>query len=164
MTGKFCFTPNGIMKLHKRIEELKRKLVNLQSQIAYVAEHCGDSWHDNPTFNSLNLDILTVNRSISDARDVLNKAVIIEPPTVLDKVAIGTRVKIDHDAEEMTWEIVGFGESDPNRDMIAYNTPLASLILGKPKGEVVSGIIAGRQTRIEILKIMKGGEEDVHNS
>ncbi|MEK7162933.1 MAG: GreA/GreB family elongation factor, partial [Patescibacteria group bacterium] len=58
------------------------------------------------------------------------------------------------------WEIVGFGESDSDRNMLAYNTQLASLIMGKRRGEVVSGAIAGRQTEIEILEISKGGSDE----
>jgi len=164
MTSKFYFTRCGIAKLQKKTEELKKKFIDLQSQVAYVAEHCGDSWHDNPTFNSLNLDILALNRSIADAHNTLNKAILVEPPTSFDKVTIGTKVKIVRDGKEMTWEIVGFGESDPDRNMLAYNTPLASLIIGKRKGEVVSGVIVDRQTEIEVLEIMKGGEEDVRDS
>jgi len=164
MTGKFYFTRCGIAKLQKKTEELKKELKDLLSQIAYVAEHCGDLWHDNPTFNSLNLDILALNRSITDAHNTLNRAMLVEPPTSFDKVTIGTKVKIVRDGEEVTWEIGGFGESDPNHGILAYNTPLASLIIGKRKGEVVSGTIAGRQTKIEVLEIMKGGEEDVRGS
>jgi hypothetical protein len=52
----------------------------------------------------------------------------------------------------------------PDNGMIAYNTPLASLIMGKQKGEVVIGIIAGKKTKIEILEITKGGKENDHNS
>jgi len=33
------------------------------------------------------------------------------------------------------------------------------LIMGKRKGEVVSGTIADKQTEIEILEISKGGED-----
>jgi transcription elongation GreA/GreB family factor len=56
---------------------------------------------------------------------------LVEVPTSFDRVAIGTRVKIVRDGEEMMWEIVGFGEPDPDNNMLAYNTPLASLIMGK---------------------------------
>ncbi len=164
MSEKYYFTRRGLAKMNRKIEELKKKLADLQSQIAYVAEHCGDSWHDNPTYNSLILDIRALNRSINDARHTLDRATIVELPTTFDRVVIGTRVRILCDGEEMTWKIVGFDESNPDRDMIAYNTPFASLIMGKSKGEVLSGTIAGRQTEIEVLEITEGGEEDVRNS
>lgn len=159
MDGKFYFTRRGIAKLRKAIQELEKKLRDLQLQTAHVAEVGGDQWHDNASYDLLVIDIRGMDRRLSDAQEALNKATLVDPPTNFDKVTIETRVKIVRDGQEMTWEIVGFGESDPDRNMLAYNTPIAVLIMGKRKGEVVSGTIAGRQTEIEILDITKGGED-----
>ncbi len=164
MNGKCYFTRRGLMKLHQEIEALEKKLQELQSQTAHVAEAGGDQWHDNASYDSLVIDLRGMDRRLSNAHQCLNQAVLVESPTNLDKVTIGTRCKIVRDGEEMIWEIVGFGESDPDRDMLAYNTPLASLIMGKRRGEVVSNTIAGRQTEIEILEILKGGVENVPSS
>lgn len=164
MNGRFYFTRRGLAKLHREIEELEKKLQDIQSQTAHVAEVGGDQWHDNAAYESLVIDIRGMDRRLADAHQVLNIATLVEPPTNFDKVTIGTKVKIVRDGEEMAWEIVGFGESDPDRNMLAYNTPLASLIMGKHKGEVVSGTITGRQTEIEVLEITKGSEEDVRGS
>lgn len=158
MNGKFYFTRRGLANLHRAIEELEKKLHDLQSQTAHVAEVGGDQWHDNASYDLLVIDIRGMDRRLSDAHQALNNAIIVEPPIVFDKVTIGTRVKIIRDGDEMIWEIVGFGESDPDNNMLAYNTPLASLIMGKCRGEVVDGTIAGRKTEIEILEITKGGE------
>ena len=164
MNKKFYFTRRGLEKLHTEIEKLEKKLKELQSQTAHVAEVGGNQWHDNPSYDLLVIDLRGMDRRLSDAHQCINQATLVESPTSFDKVTIGTGVKIVRDGEEMIFEIVGFGESDPDRDMLAYNTPLASLIMGKRKGEVVSGTIAGRRTEIEILEISKGGIEDVPSS
>lgn len=158
MSGKFYFTRRGITKLRTEIEELDKKLRDLQSQTAHVAEVGGDQWHDNASYDLLVIDIRGMDRRLSDAHESLNNAILVNPPISLDKVTIGVKVKIVRDGEESTWEVVGFGESDPDNNMLAYNTPLASLIMGKRRGEVVSGDIAGRKTEIEVLEITKGGE------
>ncbi len=160
MNGKFYFTSRGLTKLHKKIEELEKKLQGLQSQMAHVAEVGGDQYHDNASYELLVIDIRGIDYRLSDAYRCLNQAVLVAPPTSFEKVVIGTRVKIVRDGEEIEWEIVGFDESDPDSNMLAYNTPLASLIIGKRKGEVVNSTIAGRQTEIEILEIMKGGSDE----
>lgn len=160
MNGKFYFTRRGLTKLHKEIEQLENKLKELQSQTAYVAEVGGDQYHDNASYEMLTIDIRGMDHRLSDAHQCLNQAILIEPPMNFDKVTIGTRVRIVRDGDETTWEIVGFGESDPDRKMLAYNTPLASLVMGKRKGEVVSGVIAGRKTEIEILEISKGVNDE----
>lgn len=159
MNGKFYFTRRGVKKLLKEIEELEKKLQDLQAQTAHVAEVGGDQWHDNASYDLLVIDIRGMDRRLSDAHQALNNTILVDSPKNFDKVTIGTRVKIVRDGEEMTWEIVGFGESDPDSDMLAYNTPLALLIMGKRKGEVITGTIAGRKTEIEILDISKGGED-----
>jgi len=161
---RLYFTRRGLAILHNKIEELKEKLRDLESQAAHIAEVSGDQWHDNPTYNSLEIDIRSIDHRIFNERQVLNKAILVEAPINFDRVAIGTKVKISRDSEEITLEIAGFGESDPGRNAIAYNTPLASLIMGRRKGEVVSGIIAGKKTEIEILEIAKRDEENVCDS
>lgn len=159
MSGKNYFTKRGFEKIREEIDRLTKKLEGLQSQTAYVAEVGGDQYHDNASYELLAIDIRGVDRRLTEAHHCLNGAVIVEPPSNTDRVTIGTRVKILRDREEAIWEIVGFGESDPNCGLIAYNTPIASLLIGKCEGDVVSGIIAGRQTEIEILEISKGGIE-----
>ncbi len=160
MNGKLYFTRRGLAKLCQEIEKLEKKLQELQEQTAYVAEVGGNQYHDNASYELLVIDIRGINSRLINAHQCLNQAVLVEPPMHFDNVAIGTRVKIARDGEEMAWDIVGFGESDPDRNMLAYNTPLASLIMGKRKGDVISGTIAGRQTEIEILEITKGGNDE----
>ena len=159
MSGKFYFTRRGLAKLHKEIGGLEKKLQDLQLQTAHVAEVGGDQWHDNAAYESLVIDIRGMDRRLSDAHQALGNAVLVALPTSFDKVAIGTSVKIVRNDEETTWEIVGFGESDPDNNMLAYNTPLASLIMGKRTGEMITGTIAGRKTEIEIIEITKGRED-----
>lgn len=146
------------MKLHSEIETLEKKLQDLQSQTTHIADVGGDQWHDNAAYETLVIDIRGVDRLLTNAHQVLNRATLVEPPATLDRVAIGVRVKLMRDGGETVWEIVGFGESDPDKGMLAYNAPLASLIIGKRKGDTVSGLVTGKQTRIEILDIMRGGE------
>jgi transcription elongation GreA/GreB family factor len=102
MNERFYFTRRGLVKLCKEIEELEKKLQDLQSQIAHVAEVGGDQWHDNAAYESLVIDIRGMNRRLADAHQVLNKAILVELPKNFDKVTIGTRVKIVRDGEEMT--------------------------------------------------------------
>lgn len=156
MDGRFYFTRRGIAKLHKEIGDLEKKLQDLQSQTAHVAEVGGDQYHDNASYDMLVIDIRGIDWRLTEAHRVLNNTIIVETPLNIDKVSIGTRVRITLNGEEAIWEIGGFGESDPDNKVLAYNTPLASLIMGKRQGETVTGTIADRNTKIEILEITKG--------
>lgn len=160
MDKKLYFTRRGLEKFKREIKELTKKLENLQSQTTYVAEVGGDQYHDNASYEMLVIDIRGINSKITEMYRCLNQAIIVEPPNTVKRVAIGTSARIIKNGEESTWEIVGFGESDPEHKLIAYNTPLASLIIGKNKGEIINGIISDRQTKIEIIKIMKRGNDE----
>lgn len=159
MKEKFYFTQRGLAKLHREIKDLEKKLKDLQSQTAHVAEVGGDQYHDNASYDMLVIDIRGMDWRLKEAHRALNNAAIVEPPLNIDKVSIGTHVKVIRDSEEITWEITGFGESDPDYGRLAYNTPLASLVMGKRKGEVVTGTIAGHKTKVQILEISKGGSK-----
>lgn len=164
MDTKLYFTRRGLAKLKERIEELEQKLRDLQSPSAHVAAVGGDQWHDNASYDLLVIDLRGADRRLADAHACLRRAMPVDPPTTTDRVAIGTRVKIMRESKETTWEIVGFGESDPERGLLAYDTPLASVIIGKYEGDIVNGVIGGKDTEIEILEISKGDQGDVHNT
>ena len=160
MDEKLYFTRKGIRKLCGEIEKLTKKLADLQSQTAYIAEVGGDQYHDNASYEMLTIDIRGIDRRVSDAHRCLNMAVVVDSPINTKRVTIGVKVKILRDGEESVWEIAGFGESDPDKKIIAYNTLLASLLLGKQKYEIIQGTIAGKRTEIEILDITIGGGDE----
>jgi Leu/Phe-tRNA-protein transferase len=66
MSEKFYFTHRGLVKLRKEIEELEKKLQDLQSQTVHVAEVGGDQWHDNAAYESLVIDIRGMDRRLAD--------------------------------------------------------------------------------------------------
>jgi transcription elongation GreA/GreB family factor len=123
----------------------------------------GDQWHDNFAYESLTQEIRGIDHRLLEKQKTLRNSVLVDPPKSFDKVVIGARVKIIHNGKLMTWDIVGFGESDPSNNMIAYNTRLALLIMGKRKGQVVKEELNGQKTEIEILEIMEG-EKNADNS
>lgn len=156
MSEKLYFTKQGLEKLRREIDRLTKRLEEIQAQSAYVAEVGGNQYHDNSSYEMLVIDLRGIDWLLTDAHCRLNQAVLVKPATDIDKVVIGTRVKIMRDEKEETWEIAGFGESNPDRNIIAYNTPLASLLVGKRVGEVAIGVTVGKRTEIEILEISKG--------
>jgi len=150
------FTKNGLKKLAKEIEELEVKIKDLQSQVAHAAETGGDQWHDNFSYESLTNEIRGLDRHLFEKNQLLKNYVLVYPPKRFNKVAIGCCVTINRNGGKENWQIVGFGESDPTNHTIAYNTPLASSIMDKKKGDKVNVEIVGRKTMIEILDIKKG--------
>lgn len=153
MPEPLYFTPRGLEKLHRQIAALETELQHLDSQVAEVAEVGGNQWHDNASYDALVIDIRGVNNRLSEAHRQLNSAVRASSPTG-DVVAIGTTITIEMDGQRDQWTIVGYGESDPDNDLIAYNTPLASQLLGKRRGESLSARIGDRTVAITICGVV----------
>lgn len=146
-------TPQGLKKHRQRIAILEERLRHLESQTAEAAEVGGNQWHDNASYEQLVIDIRGVDHQLTTAHKILREMVIATEPSG-DCVAIGTYVKIDFDGDIEEWQIGGHGESDPQNGIIAYDTPLASLLIGKPVGEAVTGQIAERNVTIKILELI----------
>lgn len=157
--GKLYFTKKGVEKLELKIKRDEESLEQLQAKTAEVAETGGNQWHDNASFEKLTEDMRGLRHRISAAKESLRYALVVDPPDNCEYVAIGASVKVMVNHHEETWTIAGYGESDFDQNIIAYNAPLATLIMGKRTGDVVSGKAGRRHVEVKILDI--GGAEDV---
>ena len=156
---QILFTPLGMNLYREKIEELDDELKKLQAETAYIAEVGGDQYHDNASYESLVIDIRGLDWRISEMHKILNKSVIISHVVKDGKVRIGSIVKVIYWGKEACLHIVGYGESDPKQNKIAYDAPLAALIMGKEEDDIVSGLIAGKKVEIEILEITYNEEK-----
>jgi transcription elongation GreA/GreB family factor len=77
-------------------------------------------------------------------------AQVVAEPTSFDKVVFGHTVALSRDdGREQTFRIVGEDEADPKRGSVSYVSPIATALMGKGVGDVVS--VGGRE--IEIISI-----------
>lgn len=154
----FYFTRKGFESFREEIQRLEKDLQDLQIQVAHVAEVGGDQYHDNSSYELLDINIRGADKRLSDAHKIMNNSRIVDNARNIDCVAIGTIVTISiDDKEEQSWLIGGYGESDPKKNIIAYNAPLAKIIMRKKKGDDVKGSIGGREVSIEIIDIELSG-------
>ena len=70
----------------------------------------------------------------------LNHAQVINFAEVTtDKISIGTRVDLkDSKGKVSTYTILGAWDSDPKKNILSYQTPLAREMLGKKVNDVVN--------------------------
>jgi len=159
MTEQYYFTKRGLEIVKERMLELEAEVNALRSRLAEAVETGGNEWHDNASYEQLTADIRILDRELAAVRETLRRAQLVEPPTAADTVCIGTTVKLQVNGTPETWRITGYGESDPARKAVAYNTPFAQLVMGKRAGETVKGNIAGRTVEIKILEITRSEED-----
>lgn len=146
------FTQSDVQKLREEIEELEKRLQFQSSSRAAI----GGS---KALQRLIADDVRKTSRQLAEKRRALANAVLVESPANPDVVAIGVLAKISRDEEEEEWEIVG-GESDFARGLLSCRSPLAQLIMGKSKGDVVAGTIAGKPVVVKVLGIRTIGRKE----
>lgn len=146
------FTKRGVRLLQEKIHTLETELQRLQSQIGDAAEVGGNQWHDNSSYEMLVIDIRGIDRQLFDAHKLLNQVTIVDPPHDAHGIDIGIKATIVIDDKEQTVIIGGHGESDHEKGIIAYDTPMGDSLLGRGAGERTTFTIDGRKTVIAVKK------------
>lgn len=161
--GHIYMSESGLAKTK---EALERKLVEYdelcrERTLAYAQS--GDGWHDNPHFNRMQQLEADKTREIAALKVIVEsaKVLMIEPnkrPTA--RVAIGSIVKLfvtyesSNESKELIWEITGYNETDVSRWQLAYNTPMASSLLGAEVGEEIEVRLPGGMAFITVLELI----------
>jgi transcription elongation GreA/GreB family factor len=135
-------TAAGLSLLQRRIADLEGQLARIREEKAVAYTASGDCWHDNPGFNALEQQEDRLARELRGLRTTAAAAVlVVVDETQLSTVQIGSVVRCrrcreaDDTEDEVTLEIVGFGEGDPLTGRIAYDTPVARALLGLARGQ-----------------------------
>ncbi len=109
---------------------------------------------------------LTENAAYDDAKDaksflegkIAELKELLRSAKIADKAganfaAIGSKLVIAGDEEEMELEIVSPSESDPLKGKISYESPLGKALLKKKKGDTAEVKIPGGKIKYKIIKI-----------
>ena len=136
-------TSKGKELLIEELKEMQKSLQDLTDEKNFAYNNCGDTWHDNPTFNELEQKEGRMMLSIQEKQKIIYDALVIDTEKRnIEKVAIGSIVKIEKYEKNRAlssseiWEIVGYSESDPENKKIAYNTPLGKILLNMKVGDI----------------------------
>jgi transcription elongation factor GreA len=97
-----------------------------------------------------------IDARIAEISDMITRVQIIDPATLPHKrVSFGSTIDlINMDTDEKTtYTIVGGIESNPDKGLISFNSPLAKELLGKEEEDEVSANLPGGVIDYEIEKI-----------
>ena len=99
---------------------------------------------------------------IAELENIISNSKVIDP-SILEhkKISFGSSAKllnIDTN-EEITYTIVGFPESDPEKNQISFSSPLAKNLMGKEEGEEVTVQLPNSKKVFEVLEIFYKGIE-----
>jgi transcription elongation factor GreA len=148
-------TREGYEKRKAELDRLKNvEMIELGKRVA-AARDLGDL-SENAEYHAAREDQGLLQAKINVLSDELNRAEIIDPANLpKDTVVFGCLVKVmdlDMDEEE-TFELVGPGQENPDKNRILTTSPIGQGLLGKKKGQTVEIPVPRGTIRFKILDI-----------
>jgi transcription elongation factor GreA len=141
-------------------ERLQSKLKNLKEIIRpreakEVQElSLGGDYSENAGYQMAKSCLRKTNNKINRIKDILSRAEIISPRDDKEMIEIGNSVVLmDSKEKKKEYKILGPLESDPNRGILSYNSPLAKTLIGRRKGDNIEFQLLGKIKKYKILDI-----------
>lgn len=156
----YFFTPRGIERLRKRIDDARRAYKTVCEDNPEARES-GDSsvWHDNFAFEENQRQMHQLARRVRDLEAMLSSAIVVLPHEAPPgRVGVGSRVTFTVDDDERCCTVVGYDDGDPPSNRLSYNSPLGLALLGASVGDEREVVLAGRTRVVSVVEIAPGDE------
>ena len=148
-------TPVGYNKVTNDLEFLK-STERPETVIALdEARQLGDL-KENAEYHSAKEKLKLIDVQIAELSNTISKAVIVDPSSLPhDRVSFGSTINlVDVETDdEFTYTIVGGVESNVEKGLISFNSPLAKQLMGKVEGDEFIATLPGGTKTFEILKV-----------
>lgn len=152
-------TKNGLLSIQKKIYELSQEIKECNRKIGVTVDLDNDL-RENPEFMSLRTKVeYELPNRISELSNILSNHVIIENlPHIInnenDYIGIGHQILLlDDNDDERVIHILGYGDSEPQRGIVSYLTPLAQKILDLSIDDEVVLMLDGQEKIYYITEI-----------
>ncbi|TSC53052.1 MAG: transcription elongation factor GreA [Parcubacteria group bacterium LiPW_72] len=151
MTKKYI-TAEGLKKLKEKLEFIKTvKRREIANRIK-VAKELGDL-SENAEYQDAKDEQAFNEGKIIEIENTIKNAVIIDKNGQRNIVEVGNSVKVENNASEKEFTIVGSNEADPPSGKISNESPTGQALLGKKKGDTVEVETPGGKIEYKILEI-----------
>lgn len=155
MMKKYYFTQAGYQKLKKEIDALEKFIKrDIASEIAAAREH-GDLSENAEYEAAKNKQEIYMAKLGQLQERFMNARVIRKQDLPPDIVSLGKKVKIrdEESGDEDDYTILGDGETDIDKGIISYQSPLAQALMNHKKGDVVEVQLPRAAKKYEILEV-----------
>lgn len=111
---------------------------------------------ENAEYHSAKEKLKLIDVQIAELSNTISKAVIVDPSSLPhDRESFGSTINlVDVETDdEFTYTIVGGVESNVEKGLISFNSPLAKQLMGKVEGDEFIATLPGGTKTFEILKV-----------
>ncbi|KKQ28053.1 MAG: Transcription elongation factor GreA [Candidatus Magasanikbacteria bacterium GW2011_GWC2_37_14] len=144
-------TEEKFNELKKDLEKLKRKQPQAAAEVVRLAE-LGD-FSENVEYQLAKGKLRGINNAILKLEYQIDHAEIIKPEKQKNTVQIGHEVWVLVSGQEKRFQILGSSETNPEKGIVSYSSPLGLALLGHRVGEHVRVSLGEREIEYQILKI-----------
>ena len=149
-------TPQGLEKLKKELEELKK--IRRPKIIEAIAEARGHGdLKENAEYHAAKEEQSIIEGRIIEINDLIARANIIDVTKLekKDDVVFGSTVDLINleNNEKKTYKIVGKDEADAVKNYIYFRSPVGKALIGKKKKELVVVNTPSGEKKFEISEV-----------
>ncbi|AOO64040.1 transcription elongation factor GreA [Sulfurospirillum halorespirans] len=153
--AKEPMTEYGYKKLMNELNDLKKKQRPETVIELDIARSHGDL-KENAEYHAAKERLAFIDGRIGELSDLVSRAQVIDPTTYEhEKIRFGSTIMLENleTNEEVTYTIVGSTESNPDRGLISYYSPLAIQLMGRGEGEEVTIKLPSGKQVYEVLEV-----------
>lgn len=148
-------TAEGHRRLKEDLERLRR--VELPANVKAIEEaRAHGDLSENAEFHAAKERQAVISAKICELEQTLAQAQVVDPlPEPDGRVVFGAKVLVyDVDADkELTYQIVGQAESDPDQGKISLTSPIGQALVGREEGDEVKVKTPGGIRTLEIVEV-----------
>ena len=152
---KVPMTNNSYDLMEAELKTLKsEERPNIIKAIAEAREH-GDL-SENAEYHAAKEQQSFIEGRILEIEDKLRRAEVINPSSInSNKIVFGATIKLydENSNLEITYKIVGVDETNVEKGLISFSSPVARSLMGKSEGDIAEVKTPAGKTTYEILKI-----------
>jgi len=152
---KIPFTKEGLEKLKQELNHLLKVERPENIRAIEEARSHGDL-SENAEYHAAKEKQSFLEGRINELQDVISRSEVIDPevgPT--DRVVFGRTVLLYNNQtdEEISYQLIGPYESDPENGKISVTSPIGQVLIGKEEGDEVKARTPGGIQEFEIIEI-----------
>jgi len=153
MAEKIKLTKSKVDSLKKELDQLKnRKREDLSEALERARQN--DVSEETGDVNAVMEELEKVDHRIEEIKETLKNVVVIDKKGCnVDKISIGSDVKVEVGGKKRTLTIVSEVEADPSKNKISDKSPLGKQLIKAKKGDEIKLDVAGRKISYKILEI-----------